>query len=270
MDKAGNNDSKVWWANLWEWLDLPLLCLLYLVIAVPMLLFSSVTVANDTPEVLTATLAPAQQVHDDKPGAQGGNPSDRTFKDSGQRILLSWVPTSPFGETYLLTVDGYLPQMIKIFPLTGVTISPRRDLLPSLSVLFRPDADGLRTLADGGRLEVWSEAGGKRTPVATSMPRSPVSILVGNDPPISPTLVENWRLELMAKELKPDMIAKRLQQWKAPDRPQSGIPLQPGMILGAELKTRDAVVMARTHVTLGMERLTDIMLDSNCPYSNSS
>jgi hypothetical protein len=265
LEKAGNKRPEAWWANLFRWLDLPLLCLLYVVIAVPMLLFSSVAITNGTPDIVTATLTLAESAAGTTAPSVQGAPHGGQFKDSGQQILFKWVPTSPFGETYLLTVDGYLPQTIKVFPLAGVTITPQRDLLPSLSVLFRPDADGLRTLGDGGRLIVWSEAAGKQTEVATSTPGAVSSIMVGIDESISPTLVENWRLELTAKSLSSDMIAKRVQQWKTPDHPKTSMPLQPGMVLRAELQTHNGIVMAYTQLTLGSEKLTDVMLDSTEP-----
>ena len=113
LDKAGSKRPEARWAKLFEWLDLPFLCLLYVVIAVPISLFSSVAITNSTPDALTATLTQADRALGATSQSPQGPPTGGQFKDSGQRILFKWVPTSPFGETYLLTVDGYLTKPLQ-------------------------------------------------------------------------------------------------------------------------------------------------------------
>jgi hypothetical protein len=78
LDKAGNKRPEAWWAKLFEWLDLPLLCLLYIVISVPMSLFSSVTIANGAPDSVTARLTPAGRATEVTPSSsQSAPPSEK-------------------------------------------------------------------------------------------------------------------------------------------------------------------------------------------------
>jgi hypothetical protein len=139
-------------------------------------------------------------------------------------------------------------------------------------VLFRPDADGLRTLADGGSFSVWRVVAGKPVLLATSKPGTKVSLLLGTNQPISPLLLDSWRMELTAKELTPDMIANRLLQWKNPYWVQSSAQLEPQMVLVAEIQTRDDIPMTRTQVTLGDDKLTDVAMEtaSTSPAGSST
>ena len=256
LEKAGRKEQEAWWANLFSWLDLPLLLLLYVAVAIPMALFSSVTVLTDPPgSALTASLTEADQ-------PAGKMKKLDNLSDPNKGLQFSWVSTSPLGRSYRLSVAGYLPQTVQVFPLWGLTLSPRRDLRPSLSVLFRPGADGLRTLADGGCFVAWREQGDQRTEIATGKPDRKASLLVGNEQAISPAVFENWRMELAAQQLKPDAIDSRILIWKAPYRVPSAIPLEPQMTLVGEVQTREGAPMVRARVTLGDERLTDVPMEA--------
>jgi len=256
LDKAGNKAPQRWWAKLFGWLDVPLVAILYFVVAVPMLLYSSVTVLNDRPgAALEGALVPAE-----RPQMTPDRQENRSAP--GEPLRFRWVATSPFGRAYQLEVAGYLPQTFEVYPFRGVTLSARRDLRPSPSVLFRPRADGLRTLADGGSVLIWREQDGRRTQITTGAPGRAASLLLGSEQPIPPALVENWRMELLAQQMTEDMIAQRLLVWKAPHRLSASVRLEPGMTLLAEVQTRQGVPMARARLTLGEERLMDVAMES--------
>jgi hypothetical protein len=256
LEKAGRKEPEAWWANLFSWLDLPLLLLLFVAVAIPMSLFSSVSVLNDPlGSALSASLAHADQ--------QVGQPKKLdNLSDPSKGVQFTWVSTSPLGRPYRLSVAGYLPQTVQVFPLWGLTVSPRRDLRPSLSGLFRPGADGLRTLADGGCFIAWREQGKQRIKIASGKPDRKASLLVGNEQPISPALFENWRMELAAQQLTSDAIDARILIWKLPYQLSSAIPLEPQTTLVAEVQTREGAPMMRARVTLGEDRLTDVPMEA--------
>lgn len=255
LEKAGRKEPEAWWANLFSWLDLPLLLLLYVTVAIPMALFSSVTVLSEPPgSALAASLTDA---------GQAGQPRKLdNLSDPNKAIQFTWVSTSPLGRSYRLSVAGYLPETVQVFPLWGLTLSPRRDLRPSLSVLFRPGADGLRTLADGGCFVAWRELGDQHTKIASGKPDRKASLLVGNEQAISSTLFENWRMELAAQQLTSDAIDSRILIWKKPYQLSSAIPLEPQMTLVGEVQTREGATMMRAKVRLGEDKLTDVPMET--------
>ena len=79
----------------------------------------------------------------------------RETKD--EPVRFSWVPTTPFGRAYRLKVPGYVEQVVQVYPLTGLTVIPERDLPGvSPSVLFRPSMIAAKELdpVSGGKFEV--------------------------------------------------------------------------------------------------------------------
>jgi hypothetical protein len=224
---------------------------------------ASVTVSNESPaNMQTATLTPTDE--------SNGSRRPILTQSSSHEIHFYLVPSSPFGRSYNLSVSSYLPQTIQVLPFWGTLVRPQHDLRPSLAVLIRPDADGLRTLADGGRLLVWIQRAGKNNLISTSSPNSASSILIGRAQPISPLIQEGWRLELTAKSLTPEMIARRIIEWRTPYCTAPNTELEPGMTLAMELQSKAGSTVAHSHVSLSDDRLTDLPLESFAEPSDQS
>src|SRR5207248_851364 len=64
----------------------------------------------------------------------------------------TWLRTTPFGQPYRLAVDGYVEQIVTVYPIIGLNVIVDRDLRRSPSVLFRPSIRGVQTLNSEGKL----------------------------------------------------------------------------------------------------------------------
>src|SRR5216684_1373914 len=107
-----------------------LICAVALVAA---LLLSSVTVmfGSDLAAVGNPVRARLSTV-------DGSGGSDQLLGMEKAPVRFTWLRTTPFGRPYRLAVDGYVEEIVTVYPLIGLNVTPDRDLRRSPSVLFRP------------------------------------------------------------------------------------------------------------------------------------
>jgi hypothetical protein len=150
-----------------------------------------------------------------------------------------------------------------VYPFSGVTISPGRDLKISPSALFRPPKSALVELDPKakGIFLVQTQDSEKQKTVAVDACH-PTSFLVGQEQAIPPEWPEMWKLEtesLGFSDVDKDSASTRLQ-WKRFTLLTPGVELQPGMILEARVITRAGVVIARARTILREDNLADVSM----------
>lgn len=219
------------------------------------LLYSSVTVipGSDLPAgggKLAARLATVDGVELDEQQLQSKTPA---------RFLPS--RTSPFGRAYRLTVEGYVPETVTVYPIVGLNVTPDRDLRRSPSVLFRPSIAGVEALASEGTFTlVWRPASGPPQSLMPPQSGHRGSFLVGRDQPVPATAGASWRLELTAATVQEPTLSRMIQAWTRYRHVAPTTPLAPGMALVAEIRSRVDKPVERAEVVLGSDALIDVPL----------
>lgn len=207
----------------------------------------------------------------DQPAAAGRLTAQLSSIDGallGTQTLQSRTPArfltrfqSPFGHPYRLSVDGYIPETVTVYPFVGLTVTPDRDLRRSPSVLFRPSANGIATLNSGGTFVVeWRAAGGPPLAVVPPQSGAPSSFLIGRAQAIPPGTIALWKLDLTAAEVRDPELSQIIQLWNRPRRLEPARPLAPRMVLVAEVRSRQNKVVDRAEVELGTDALLDVPL----------
>ena len=184
----------------------------------------------------------------------------RISKDGLTRFVVS---TSPFGRAYRLKVPGFREQTLQVYPMSGATISPERDLRISPSVLFRPPRSALAELDPKSRgiFFVLMVNGKSRKTIAADSCH-PTSFLVGQEQAIPAEWPEMWKLEtesLGFTDIDHDSASTRLQ-WKRFTLLVPAVELQPNMILEARIVTRGGTTVARARTTLRGDNLADVSM----------
>jgi hypothetical protein len=235
-------------------MQFPLLVALYVALGAVASVLSSVTLLNDPPDtVFDATLQQA-----DHADAKVLSQDNRSNPKNPVRFLHVWI--RPFGRPYRLDVKGYLPVTFQIYPLAGVTLSPRRDLRVNPSVLFRPPLGALGPMAGGVRAHVWSEtkSGGQGILLADATVKKE-SILLGAEQPVPAGLLEGWRLEALAQGItSAQPLFQLLQCWKQPKILTPKSPLEPDSILVAVVCNATSQPLAEAQVRLTEDRFQDV------------
>jgi hypothetical protein len=190
---------------------------------------------------------------------------------SDDRLNRFVVSTSPFGRPYRLKVPGFRELTLQVYPFSGVTISPERDLKISPSVLFRPPKSALVELDPraGSIFLVQISDGAKRTTIAVDACH-PTSFLVGQEHAIPPEFPEMWKLEtesLGFTDIDKDSASTRLQ-WKRFILLAPVIELHPDMVLEARVMTRAGVTIARARTTLRADNLADVSMAEESTRDN--
>jgi hypothetical protein len=214
----------------------PLLVVAWVVALVLALTLSSVTVV---PEAGTgkfdALLTPGAEAH-----PLACDTCTRTSKEGGAVHFL--VPTSPFGRPMRLSVAGYVPAILDVYPFAGRRVVLGTEMRPSPSVLLRLPVSAHALLGEGTRLVVHRLVGDRKAlvaDVATKTNRS--SFLLGRRREVPATLRRNWENELEADGLnrsRPETAAQQammLKEWRTPLGLPTDVPLEPDMTLVAEL-----------------------------------
>lgn len=257
LEAATGNDLKKYWIGRAtdRALGAPLLTAMYAVLLIAVAGWSSVTVLNDPPNtVFDATLARADQV--------GGEPvHEDNAAEPTQPVQFAGIWVGVLGRPYRLLVKGYLPQMLNVYPIAGVSISPRKDLRVTPSILLRPPLEALGAMAGGVSFELTIEGASAPETVASGTVKEQ-SILVGTDQPIPQPWLESWRLELVAHRITNDsLLAQLLEYWKKPALVAPQKPLEPGRVVRAVVynATHDAIAEARARLT--DERFQDIAMN---------
>ncbi len=219
---------------------------------------SSVMVLNDTPGTpLEVTLRRAD-TGAVLPPVRPGKPDE---------LVRYPVPTSPFGRPYRVKVAGYMEQTFEVYPLAGVTISPRRDLRVSPSVLFRPPAAALAELdpKSSAIFQVLVAGSPPRQLAVDSCHAS--SFLVGREQEVPAAWPDLWKLEtesLGFGDTDRDSAKTRLAWMRfTPLNPNQEI--EPNLTLEARVITRAKKIIARARVKLREEKLVDVPMFEEDP-----
>ena len=169
------------------------------------------------------------------------------------------VWTGPFGSSYRVSVRGYLPRSVDVYPLTGLKLRPGEDLRRSPTVLIRPPFKALDTLSrcddapaeEGGRrcghftLCKYEDTGCKQILADEGYAGS---FLVGWPQAVPRGLVQDWQFELTVQGTNTGSptFADTILKWKnfksfvpGSGSGTSGVPpLTPGTRLRAEVRSK--------------------------------
>lgn len=188
-----------------------------------------------------------------------GAVQQRTLGEGGpiERFV---VLTSPFGRAFQLHVEGYGPETIRVFPITGRTVRPDRDLRRAPAVLVRLSPVASMSLQSEGRLVVWLARGEESVEIASARGERS-AFLIGRTQPVPSSLVGGWRLELQALAVPEPLVSRTLWEWANPAPLESAVLLEAGMTLKARVLSRAGREVAFADVTLGSEGFQDLRLE---------
>jgi hypothetical protein len=186
----------------------------------------------------------------------------RTGKLTADEPVVRFRPvlTSPFGRLYRVDAEGYVPTQLTVFPFVGRQVLLGRDLVTSPSVLFRPFAEGIVALRDGGVFSVKRVRGGKEEPlVVDSDSGSASAFLLGRFKPISDAMMMLWNLEVTASQAPDPIKAQMLILWRSPKALSIRGELAPRDCLVAEIRLHDQL-RARGIAMLADAPLVDVLM----------
>jgi len=280
--ETAESTLKRWGAGL---LTIRVLALLTLLVIGVGMVYSSVMVivpdsVQSTQKVTVVQVGRARRSrevieHRDAAGAKEAPQVERPARTREGRagdILRFGVLTTPFGTPCRVEAQGYVASTFQVFPLTGLTIQPARDLSRSPSVLLRPNPDVLSFLEDGGSIGIFLLEGRTEERLIASYNASDdakehrrSSFLIGHDQPIPSDLMHWWELELIGIGLPEDVRARTLVEWSHVVFLDSAEELAPGMNLRAKVFSRAHTssapkVVAETTIRLDERPLIDIVI----------
>lgn len=247
-------------------LSLPVLLILYGLALVLALSYTSVTVPKSEADQKSP---PARLTAMDRGAWSKTVPTNAV---AGTSYYL--VPTSPFGRSVRLELDGYLPSIFTVYPITGQRVDPARDLTrwPSL-VLRLPPA--LFPILGGEKplvlLKLSQTAGGKEGRALWCGPVDHKAVLLGPSRAIDPALVAGWREEVIALGLSEAQRAQTVIGWRQHEAHRLANPVAPGTALRADainLNTR--CIMATAAFALGAEGVHDQPMELSPTYADPS
>jgi hypothetical protein len=186
-------------------LSTPVLVLLYLSGAMFAATYTSITVVPPREAKSLGVRA--------VPIGAGGAPVVAEVQAGGAPARLR-LPASPFGRDVTLSITGYVPKTMTLYPLTGSTVDPEADLQPMPTVLFRPSIDSLASLAEGGAVNVYRmTSAGCQLLGSIKGREAGFAVLVGPDRPIPAGSSVLWQLELEASAVDKTILASALRDW---------------------------------------------------------
>lgn len=184
----------------------------------------------------------------------------RTLGEAGavERFVLF---TSPFGRAFRLHVDGYAPEVVRVFPVVGRAVRTDRDLRRAPALLVRLSPAAKMVMAEG-RLSISVRRGEGAVEVATGR-GARAAFLMGRPQQVPSGRLAGWWLELQALGVPQALVSQTLWEWSHPDRLESSILLEAGMTLEARLLTAAGREVASAEVTLGPEAFQDFRLEEH-------
>jgi hypothetical protein len=188
-------------------------------------------------------------------------PDERVAKDEPVRFR---VPTTPLGRTYRLKVPGYVEQVVQVYPLTGLTVIPERDLRVSPSVLFRPSMTAVKELdpVSGGKFQVLQVTGKSAQLLMVSCQKS--SFVLGSEQEVPASWPAMWELELATRTSSVadshSDNADTMLAWLRHTLLQPPQDLAPGTVLEARVVSKGNAIVASARATLRAEPLIDVPL----------
>ena len=175
------------------------------------------------------------------------------------------VWSGPFGRQYELTAPVYLPEIIDVHPVTGVTIRPGRDMRPVPSALFRPPAKALTYLSSDGYFVLEREDG---TELARGVCDDECSFVIGLQQPLPEMWRQLWRWELEGQGLQPSVISRTMRAWHRLEQVELPEPLKPGMKLRAFIRSAGNKERAEGQWIVGTEPIVDVGFEYIPPRIN--
>jgi hypothetical protein len=187
------------------------------------------------------------------------------------------VWTGPFGRTYQLTVNGYVPITIDVFPLFGKIVRVGQDMDKSPTLLLRPWIGALRSLRNNGTFKLWRILlKGERQLIADARGHDG-SFLVGWEQVVSRNYISDWRSELIATSgsREPEVLERTILSWRnlkhiVPMSQNQKIYFKPGEKLEAEVYSRADVLVAKVSITVSNQTLQDVVIEDIERDSGSS
>jgi hypothetical protein len=168
-----------------------------------------------------------------------------------------------------LAVDGYVPTAIDVYPLLGRRVVLGSDVRPSPSVLLRVPVGVEEQLGRDTRLVVrrLGSPGSTSSDVVAeaTTEKRPGAFLLGRRREIPAALRGPWEDELEADGASrrdpgtATIRARMLRAWRNPAPLATGVSLEPGMVLDAQLLAPGGMV-ARAIVNVGTEPFVDAPL----------
>ena len=179
---------------------------------------------------------------------------------TGRRALARFfVVTNPFGRLFRISARGYLPTALVVYPPVGRNVVLGRDLPPAPSVLFRPFVEGISALNDKAVFQVSRITPKGAKEVLTTDTGIVASFRLGPARPITPSIIEFWRLELESYDASPPLRAHMLMVWNTPRELKWAGDLSPGDSLQAEILRRGKVI-ARASFAVTRDPLMDVLI----------
>jgi hypothetical protein len=225
------------------------------------------------------SIATGEDTKTAKGGAAGStvDSSNKGFIAPGEGDKRFGVWTNIFGRHYRLKVDGFVEEVVTVYPIVGRKVVVDRDLRRSPSVLFWPSPNGLRELGDGACIFIWKVPPGREPPFeAPTGKKLPFgdehklaedegyegSFILGRIQPVPESLLHYWQLKLTGDEegLSGKVISGILSHWL---RPRVLTPLKelvPGMTIYAVIINKKGETIAKATVKLGTDKLMDAQM----------
>lgn len=237
-----------------QFLSMPMVMVLALLLVIFALSYSSVMVVSEAGKVPKGvTLVPL---------GGGGN----AYSWGEPKRLVAY--TGPFGERFRLEVPGYLPKVVTVPVLTGLHVVPESDLQRIPTLLLRPPGPILKLMAVPGaslHLSVlkdgaWRPFGPDPAFVCQRFPCPAGSYLVGRPQPVPPEILAQWRMELQVNGPEEEEIARTILAWKNPQQLKGVPPVVPEMEIRAEIRSRANQPLASAHFVVGKEDFQDIAM----------
>jgi hypothetical protein len=221
-------------------------------LALAMVTISSVTVRSEVPgEQSAVSLSSLDET---------GVPRKSTMNPDQPVVRFRPVLTSPFGRLYRVDAEGYVPAQLTVFPFVGREVLLGRDLVTSPSVLFRPFAEGIVALRDGGVFSVKRVVGGKEEQLVTdSDSGSAAAFLIGRPKPVSDAMLVFWNLEATASRAPDAIKAQLLLLWRTPKQLAMRGELSPRDCLVGEIRLHNRL-RARGVVSLAGSSFVDVLM----------
>lgn len=228
-----------------------LVLVLYLTLGAVALTWSSILVlAEEGKNVGAVTLRPLDEA--------SVPPLSLTARDKGEPARFV-VPSRPFGRSFSLQVDGYLPQVVEVYPVLGLRLRPSRDLRRVPSALLRFSALAVGAWKDSGGAELKVVAidakGAERLLASTREPAW--ALLLGRAQAIPAALVPDWRGELLVKGVKDADQELHVREWRRPRQLTLQGALDVGTKVRVDLINAKKIVVAQAEFFIGREELQD-------------
>ncbi len=230
---------------------LGLLCLLGGVVAAT---YASVTVVPPRSSSAEFVIAPA-----DAPKAKETRALGAGAK--AERILME---TNPLGRELMITVNGYIPKRMTLYPLTGLTIDVEADLEPLPTLLFRPPVDAMGALKSGGRFVVYRMDGERCVEIGASSSDSTRgrAFVVGSRRATPSGVAALWNLELLGAGNDQTVANETLHAWLKPELVATASMLQPGDEIDALVLSRADRRKADAELMISRDPFQDIAMIS--------